>query len=74
METRRFKRSEMRRILNDGLDISYKNRTVSYNPTHEENVETSLETNPTIDISLVTELRYGQYLKGKRALLVTVIH
>ena len=39
--------------IEDGIDIDPHARTVSYNPNHEENVDTSIEKNPTCDKGLI---------------------
>ena len=36
-------------VINEGIDFDPHTKTVSYNPSHEENVDTSIEYNPTID-------------------------
>ena len=41
------------RDLNEGIDFDYDTMTVSYNPSHEENVDTSLKNNPTKDDSII---------------------
>ena len=33
----------------EGIDFDPETKTVSYNPSHEDNVDTSLENNPTSD-------------------------
>lgn len=65
METRRIKRSEIRRILNEGIDINHKTHEVSYNPTHENNVETSLNTNPTVDKKLIPGVEVWSIFRRK---------
>lgn len=37
-----------RKLINEGIDIDYDNLTVAYNPSHQENVDTSIENNPTV--------------------------
>ena len=39
--------------LNEGIDIDYDTRTVSFNLAHENNVDTSIEHNPYIDNSII---------------------
>lgn len=39
----------LNRVLNEGIDFDPETKTVSYNPSHEDNVDTSLENNPTSD-------------------------
>ena len=35
--------------VNEGIDIDYINHVVMYNPGHQNNVDTSIENNPTVD-------------------------
>ena len=35
-------------ILDEGIDINYEENTIRYNPSHQNNVDTSLEDNPTV--------------------------
>ena len=37
------------RVLNEGIDFAPNTKKVSYNPSHEDNVDTSIENNPTMD-------------------------
>ena len=39
----------LNRVLNEGIDFDPETKTVSYNPSHEDNVDTSVENNPTSD-------------------------
>lgn len=55
-------------ILNEGIDFDYINRTVSYNPSHEENVDTSIKNNPTKDESIVPGVQVWSIFKRKRGL------
>lgn len=34
-------------IIKEGIDVDYENFTVAYNPSHQNNVDTSIENNPT---------------------------
>ena len=43
-----MERVEGIKLLNEGIDIDYDNLTVAYNPSHQENVDTSIENNPTV--------------------------
>ena len=58
-ELHRIVRESVSRILNicedieEGIDFDSETRTVSYNPSHENNVDTSVENNPTEDIEIV---------------------
>lgn len=38
-----------RQIISEGIDIDFPNRTVAFNPKHEEYVDTSLEHNPVLN-------------------------
>ena len=39
--------------LCEGIDIDYDNQRVMYNPKHQNNVNTSIESNPSVDIDLI---------------------
>ena len=39
---------EGKKLINEGIDIDYDNLTVAYNPYHQENIDTSIENNPTV--------------------------
>lgn len=39
--------------LLEGIDIDYVNQEVSYNPSHQDNVNTSVESNPTVDTTTI---------------------
>lgn len=54
------------KVLNEGIDFSYKDMTVSYNPSHEENVDTSVENNPTYVEDIVPNVRVWSIFKRKR--------
>ena len=43
-----IERVEGKKLIKEGIDIDYDNLTVAYNPSHQDNVDTSLENNPTI--------------------------
>lgn len=53
-------------ILNEGIDFDPTTKTVAYNPSHEENVDTSLENNPTIDNELIKGINIWSIFKRKR--------
>ena len=53
-------------IINEGIDFDPETKTVSYNPTHEENVDTSLENNPTFDDDIVPDVRVWSIFKRKK--------
>jgi len=48
---------EINNVLNEGIDFDYNTKTVAYNPSHEENVDTSVENNPTLDTSIVAKVQ-----------------
>ena len=52
----------LNRVLNEGVDFDPETKTVSYNPSHEDNVDTSLENNPTSNGS------------GDRSVTLFVVH
>lgn len=53
-------------VLNEGIDFSYKDMTVSYNPSHEENVDTSVENNPTYVDDIYPNVRVWSIFKRKK--------
>lgn len=55
-------------MINEGIDFDLNTKTVSYNPSHEENVETSIERNPTKDESIVPNVEVWSIFKRKRGL------
>lgn len=54
------------KILNEGIDFDPYTKTVSYNPSHEENVDTSVENNPTVDDEIVPGVKVWSIFKRKR--------
>ena len=55
-------------VLNEGIDFDPYTKTVSYNPSHEENVDTSIEHNPTIDGDIFPNVQVWSIFKRKRGL------
>lgn len=55
-------------VLNEGIDFDYDKMTVSYNPSHEENVDTSLNNNPTKDKSIIPGIPVWSIFKRKRGM------
>lgn len=53
-------------VLNEGIDFDPMTRTVAYNPSHEDNVDTSVENNPTIDKELIQGINVWSIFKRKR--------
>ena len=44
-------------FIDEGIDFDLNTKTVSYNPPHEDNVDTSIENNPTSDENLVSNIK-----------------
>lgn len=55
-------------FLNEGIDFDPQTKTVSYNPSHEDNVDTSIENNPTIDGDIVPNVKVYSIFKRKKGL------
>ena len=55
-------------IINEGIDFDPQTKTVSYNPSHEENVDTSIEHNPTKDMSIDQNVDVWSIFKRKKGL------
>lgn len=55
-------------LINEGIDFDPQTKTVSYNPSHEENVDTSVENNPTMDRNIVPNVQVWSIFKRKRGL------
>lgn len=55
-------------IINEGIDFDPQTKTVSYNPSHEENVDTSIEHNPTKDMSIIQNVDVWSIFKRKKGL------
>lgn len=55
-------------VLNEGIDFDPETKTVSYNPSHEDNIDTSLENNPTSDREIVPGVQVWSIFKRKRGL------
>jgi phosphoribosylpyrophosphate synthetase len=56
------------RVLNEGIDFDPDTKTVSYNPSHEDNVDTSVENNPTMDGNIVSNIQVWSIFKRKQGL------
>ncbi len=59
-------KESINRVLNEDIDFDPMTRTVSYNPSHEENVDTSVEHNPTMDGSIVPNVQVWSIFKRKK--------
>ena len=44
-------------VINEGIDFDPHTKTVSYNPSHEENIDTSIDYNPTMDADIVPNVQ-----------------
>lgn len=53
------------RILNEGIEFDVKTKTVSYNPDDENNVDTSLRNNPTLDDEIIPYVPVWSIFKRK---------
>lgn len=54
--------------LNEGIDIDTETKTVSYNPSHENNVDLSIDNNPTMDNDIVPTIKVWSIFKRKKGL------
>lgn len=64
----RLTERELNEVVNEGIDFDPKTKTVAYNPSHEENVDTSLDNNPTVDRELVQNVNVWSIFKRKQGL------
>ena len=55
-------------FIDEGIDFDLNTKTVSYNPSHEDNVDTSIENNPTSDENLVPNIKEYSIFKRKTGL------
>lgn len=55
-------------VINEGIDFDPQTKAVSYNPSHEENVNTSIEHNPTMDGDIVQNVQVWSIFKRKKGL------
>ena len=54
-------------FIDEGIDFDLNTKTVSYNPSHEDNVDTSIENNSTSDENLVPNIKvYSIFKRSKR--------
>jgi hypothetical protein len=61
-------KESIEKVLNEGIDFDPITKTVSYNPSHEDNIDTSIENNPTLDKSLIQGVDVWSIFKRKRGL------
>ena len=64
----RLTERELNEVVNEGIDFDPITKTVAYNPSHEENVDTSLDNNPTVDRELVQDVNVWSIFKRKQGL------
>lgn len=60
-----IERIERTKILSEGIDINYTNLTVSYNPEHQNNMDTSVENNPSVSTEYGDGVKVYSLLKRK---------
>ncbi len=53
------------KILQEGIDIDSYNNIISFNPSHEDNVDTSLENNPTYNTDFGDDVKVWSIFKRK---------
>ena len=63
---RRALGESLERVLGEGIDFDYYTKEVSYNPSHEENVDTSVEDNPTMDGGLINGINVWSIFKRRK--------
>lgn len=61
-----MERMDGKPIITEGIDINYTDFTVSYNPSHQNNVDTSLDNNPSISEEYGEGIRVYSLLKRKK--------
>lgn len=54
------------KYINEGIDFDRQNQTVSFVPDKEDNVDTSIETNPTMDNTIVPNVNVLPIFKRKQ--------
>lgn len=54
--------------IEEGIDFDNKTLLVSYNPSHEKNVDTSIENNPTYDTNIIPNIKVWSIFKRKRGM------
>ena len=52
--------------LNEGIDFDLETKMVSYNPSHQNNVDTSINNNPTVDISSIENVPVWSIFRRKK--------
>lgn len=61
-------RKKINELLNEGIDIDYQNNIVSYNPSHERNVDTSIANNPTHSSGIANGVTVWSIFKRRKGL------
>ena len=56
----------MNRVLNEGIDFDPNTKTVSFNPSHEDNVDSSIENNSTMLGDIVLNIQVWSIFKRKK--------
>ena len=59
-------KESIKQVLDEGIDFDIVTKTVSYNPSHEENVDTSIQNNPTKDVELIPGIPVWSIFKRKK--------
>ena len=54
------------KVLNEGIDFDPITKIVSYNPSHEDYVDTSVENNPTMDGDIIPNIQVWSIFKRKK--------
>lgn len=54
--------------LDEGIDFDVATRTVSYNPSHQNNVDTSIENNPTVDGNIYPNVQVWSIFKRRKGM------
>lgn len=54
-------------LITEGVDIDYRRQLVIYNPTHQDNVDTSIEHNPTVDKKFIPGIEVWSIFSRNKA-------
>lgn len=63
-----LQKNTINKFINEGIDFDPETKTVSYNPSHEENVDTSIVNIPTMDGDVVSNIQVWSIFKRKKGL------